>query len=129
MCTSNSGLPFNQPSKSSAKWALVRYSPGTAGGGGGSGGHGKKPPHERHSMAAGAVAKSVSTGTTAITGVEGGRSGSSSCRLPCTSNATGGSWSATAVATSTLASPVPIRRGSPTGGGNPRGGGPPAARG
>src|SRR2546426_625444 len=54
MCTSNSGLPFNQPSKSSTKWALVRYRPGTAGGGGGSGGHGKKPPHDRHSLEAGA---------------------------------------------------------------------------
>src|SRR3989442_1182881 len=28
MWTSNSGLPFNQPSKSSTKWACVRYRPG-----------------------------------------------------------------------------------------------------
>src|SRR5437870_2538745 len=111
MWTSNSGPPFNQPSKSSTKWAFVRYRPGPVGGGGGS----HRLPHDRHSMAAGVVEKSVSTGTTAITGVAGGRSGSSTNRLPCTSNATGGSWSATAVATSTLASPFQIRRCSGTG--------------
>src|SRR5205085_466194 len=33
MWTSNSGLPFNQPSKSSTKWALVMYRPGDGGGG------------------------------------------------------------------------------------------------
>src|SRR5437763_1539312 len=54
MWTSNSGLPFNQPSKSSTKWALVRYRPGTGGGGGGKGGHGKKSPHPRHPMTMGA---------------------------------------------------------------------------
>src|SRR6267154_3294551 len=70
MWTSNSGPPFNQPSKSSTKWAFVRYRPGTVGGGGGT----HPPPHDRHSMAAGVVEKSVSTGTTAITGVAGGRS-------------------------------------------------------
>src|SRR2546426_12709519 len=86
MWTSNSGPPFNQPSKSSTKWAFVRYRPGAVGGGGGS----HTPPHDRHSMAAGVVEKSVSTGTTVITGVAGGRSGSSTSRLPCTSNATGG---------------------------------------
>src|SRR5438034_1216910 len=73
MWTSNSGPPFNQPSKSSTKWAFVRYRPGAVGGGGGS----HRLPHDRHSMAAGVVEKSVSTGTTAITGVAGGRSGSS----------------------------------------------------
>src|SRR5436305_513136 len=68
MWTSNSGPPFNQPSKSSTKWAFVRYRPGPVGGGGGS----HRLPHDRHSMAAGVVEKSVSTGTTAITGVAGG---------------------------------------------------------
>src|SRR5947199_292197 len=67
MWTSNSGPPFNQPSKSSTKWAFVRYRPGPVGGGGGS----HRLPHDRHSMAAGVVEKSVSTGTTAITGVAG----------------------------------------------------------
>src|SRR6266550_2770963 len=71
MWTSNSGPPFNQPSKSSTKWAFVRYRPGAVGGGGGS----HRLPHDMHSMAAGVVEKSVSTGTTAITGVAGGRSG------------------------------------------------------
>src|SRR5438132_506689 len=33
MWTSNSGPPFNQPSKSSTKWAFVRYRPGAVGGG------------------------------------------------------------------------------------------------
>src|SRR4029077_15368721 len=102
MWTSNSGPPFNQPSKSSTKWAFVRYRPGTTGGGGGAGG---RITHAQHASPSGVVEKSVSTGTTAITGGAGGRAGSSTSRLPCTSNATGGSWSATAVATSTLASP------------------------
>src|SRR2546425_12093503 len=125
MWTSNSGPPFNQPSKSSTKWALVRYRPGAGGWGGGGG----KMPHHRHSPScAGEGEKSVSTGTTAITGVAGGRSGSSTSRLPCTSNATGGSWSASAVATSTLASPFQIRRCSGTGRYISRGIAPSAAR-
>src|SRR2546421_624128 len=124
MWTSNSGPPFNQPSKSSTKWAFVRYRPGAVGGGGGS----HRLPHDMHSMAAGVVEKSVSTGTTAITGVAGGRSGSSTSRLPRTSNATGGSWSASAVATSTLASPFQIRRCSGTGRYISRGIAPSAAR-
>src|SRR5256885_1736878 len=115
MCTSNSGLPFNQPSKSSTKWALVMYRPGDGGGG-----ETPLPPpppqYSRHAMRAeGLGEKSVSTGTTAITGVAGGCSGSSSRRLPCTSNATGTSWSAIAVATSTLAPPVQARRWAGTG--------------
>src|SRR3989442_1542407 len=88
----------------------------------GDGGGGETPPsppppqYTRHAISGeGLVEKSVSTGTTAMTGVVGGRSGSSRCRLPCTSNATGTSWSAIAVATSTLASPVQRRRCSGTG--------------
>src|SRR5207249_6636561 len=76
----------------------------------GDGGGGETPPsppppqYSRHAISGeGLVEKSVSTGTTAMTGVVGGRSGSSRCRLPCTSNATGTSWSAIAVTTSTLA--------------------------
>src|SRR5256885_17025064 len=94
----------------------------------GDGGGGEPPPspppqYSRHAISGeGLVEKSVSTGTTAMTGVVGGRSGSSRCRLPCTSNATGTSWSAIAVATSTLASPVQRRRGSGTGSGHPRAG-------
>src|SRR2546425_834482 len=90
MWTSNSGPPFNQPSKSSTKWALVRYRPGTAGGGGGSGGHGNGPPHARQMMAAGSVEKSVSTGTTAITGVAGGRSVGRAIELALHGSAEGG---------------------------------------
>src|SRR5438105_11539078 len=102
MCTSNSGLPFNQPSKSSTKWALVMYRPGDGGGG-------ETPPppppplppppppppqDSRHSRRAeGLGEKSVSTGTTAITGGAGGRAGASSRPLPCTSKATGTSRS------------------------------------
>src|SRR6266699_1587417 len=112
------------PSKSSTKWAFVRYRPGPVAGGGGS----HRLPHDGHSRAVGVVEKSVSTGTSAITGVAGGRSGSSTSRLPCTSNATGGSWSATAVATSTLASPSQIRRCSGTGRYISRGRAPAAAR-
>src|SRR2546430_2482849 len=124
MWTSNSGPPFNQPSKSSTKWAFVRYRPGPVGGGGGS----HTPAQDRQSMAAGVVEKSVSTGTTAITGVAGGRSGSRTSRLPCTSNATGGAWSAGAVAASTLASPFPGPRGAPARGGRLPGGGGPRPR-
>src|SRR5213594_2019675 len=40
MWTSNSGDPFNQPSKSCTKWLLVMYKPGGGGGGGG----GDPPP-------------------------------------------------------------------------------------
>src|SRR2546429_9712647 len=88
----------------------------------GDGGGGETPPsppppqYSRHAISGeGLVEKSVSTGTTARTGVVGGRSGSSRCRLPCTSNATGTSWSASAVATSTLASPLQRRRCPGTG--------------
>src|SRR5438067_3944751 len=85
MCTSNSGLPFNQPSKSSTKWALVMYRPGDGGGGETP----PPPPPPQYSTQAmraeGLGEKSVSTGTTAITGVAGGCSGSSSRRFPCTS--------------------------------------------
>src|SRR5207247_10336571 len=89
MWTSNSGPPFNQPSKSSTKWALVRYRPGAGGWGGGGG----EMPHHRHSPSCvGEGEKSVSTGTTAITGVEGGRAGSSSSGLRWASDATGGRW-------------------------------------
>src|SRR2546423_15317215 len=125
MWTSNSGPPFNQPSKSSTKWAFVRYRPGPVGGGGGS----HTPAQDRQSMAAGVVEKSVSTGTTAITGVAGGRSGSRTSRLPCTSNATGGAWAAGGRATSTVAAPLPGPRGARKGGGTSSGGGAPAARG
>src|SRR5207244_2523586 len=81
--------------------------------------HGPPPPpppqYARHGIRLGATEKSVSTGTTAITGVAGGRSGSSSVRLPRTSNATGAAWSATAVATKTSSPPVHARRCSGTG--------------
>src|SRR2546421_10320839 len=87
----------------------------------GDGGGGETPPspppqYSRHAISGeGLVEKSVSTGTTAMTGVVGGRSGPSRCRLPCTSNATGTSWTAIAVPTTTMAPPVQRRRYSRTG--------------
>src|SRR5262245_45759986 len=93
--TSNSGDPFNQPSKSCTKWLLVMYNPG----GGGGGGSTTVPPPQssRHVCRAGRVEKSVSIGTSASTGVAGGTLGSSSCFRPSTSNATGASSSLSAV--------------------------------
>src|SRR2546427_205141 len=60
----------------------------------------------------GGALKSVSTGTSASTGVGGGRSGLRTMRLPCGSKATGASWSAIAVATSTFELPAQTRRGA-----------------
>src|SRR6266566_9903611 len=106
MCTSNSGAPFNQLSNVCTKWLLVMYKPG-AGGGGGTTSPIVPPQSSMHSTTlAGTREKSVSTGTTASTGIAGGVFGSSSCRRPSTSNAIGGSSSLKAVATSTFSSPV-----------------------
>src|SRR6266545_837184 len=103
MCTSNSGDPFNQPSKSCTKWLLVMYKPGAGGGGGTT--SPVVPPQSMHSMTlAGGREKSVSTGTTASTGVAGGAFGSRICRRPSGSNAIGGSSSVNAVATRTFSS-------------------------
>src|SRR5712691_2053278 len=115
MCTSNSGDPFNQPSKSCTKWLLVMYNPG-AGGGGGTTSPIVPPQLSVHSMTlAGGREKSVSTGTTASTGVAGGVLGSRICLCPSGSNAIGGSSSVNAVATSTFSSPVQAARCSGTG--------------
>src|SRR2546429_715153 len=99
MWTSNSGLPFNQPSKSSTKWALVMYRPGDGGGG-------ETPPpppppppppqYSRHAKRAeGLGEKSVPTGATAITGGAGGCAGAGSPRVPCPPNAPGKSGAGT----------------------------------
>src|SRR5437016_781813 len=84
MCTSNSGEPFNQPSKSCTKWLLVMYRPGDGGGGGTTSPIGPPPPPLQSTMHSstrlGVCEKSVSTGTTASTGIVGGRLGSSTWR-------------------------------------------------
>src|SRR5437667_4114122 len=75
MWTSNSGDPFNQPSKSCTKWLLVMYKPGGGGGGGGGDPPPPLPPPSpqsiRHCSRAGRAGwagteKSVSTGTMAV---------------------------------------------------------------
>src|SRR5438552_8520225 len=102
MWTSNSGDPFNQPSKSCTKWLLVMYRPGGGGGGGRTSPIGPPPPPQstmHSSTRLGILEKSVSTGTTSRTGVEGGVFGSRTWRRPSTSNAIGGSSSVNAVAT------------------------------
>src|SRR5438552_16159460 len=97
MCTSNSGDPFNQPSKSCTKWLLVMYRPGAGGGGGTTSPIGPPPPplqSTKHSSTRlGVCEKSVSTGTTASTGVVGGALGSSTGRRPCASDGIGGASS------------------------------------
>src|SRR5439155_1547920 len=109
MWTSNSGDPFNQPSKSCTKWLLVMYRPGGGGGGGRTSPIGPPPPPQstmHSSTRLGILEKSVSTGTTARTGVVGGVFGSRTWRRPSTSNAIGGSSSVNAVATRMFSSPV-----------------------
>src|SRR2546428_8851516 len=97
MCTSNSGDPFNQPSKSCTKWLLVMYRPGGGGGGGRTSPIGPPPPPPplqstmHSSTRLGILEKSVSTGTTARTAVAGGVLASGTRRRPSPPNAQGGS--------------------------------------
>src|SRR2546422_8774956 len=96
MCTSNSGDPFNQPSKSCTKWLLVMYRPGGGGGGGRTSPIGPPPPPPplqstmHSSTRLGILGKSVSTGTPARTGGPGGVLGAGPRGRPLHSNAIGG---------------------------------------
>src|SRR2546425_12525286 len=99
MWTSNSGDPFNQPSKSCTKWLLVMYKPGGGGGGGGGDPPPPLPPPSpqsiRHCSRAGrarwgGAEKAVFTRTKAGTGGHGGILGSSTWPRPPGSEGAGG---------------------------------------